>query len=57
MKESLYKNFFYTIEYISQIDPFGPKMWNANKDMEKLKGDILESNWIQYSLKGMHNKI
>jgi len=43
--------------YISQIDPSTPKMWNANKDIEKLKRDILESNRIPYYLKGTYNNI
>ena len=40
-------------EYLFQIDASILKMWNADKDNEKLEGEILEICEKPYSLKGI----
>jgi len=47
--------YFYTSEYISQIHPFALNMWQADKDIEKFKGDILEYNGTNYTIKCTNN--
>ena len=49
------ESIFYEIEYISQIHPSAPKVWQANKDIKKFEGEILEYNGINYIIKGTKN--
>jgi len=48
------ESFFHASEYLSQIDASAPNMWNANKDSEKLEGEVLETSGIPYFLKGIN---
>ena len=54
MRDTLYRNHFYASEYLSQIDPLAPKMWNAQKDSEKLEGEVLKTGGTLYSIKGIN---
>lgn len=57
VRDTLYKNFFYANEYVSQIYDFSPKMWYADKDIDQLEGDILDINGIPYYLKSTNNSL
>lgn len=46
--------FFYASDYLSQIDVSEPKIWNVDKDNDKLEGEILEIGLTTYSLKGIN---
>ena len=49
------ESFFYASEYLSEMDPSAPRMWDADKDSEKLEGKVLETDGRPYSLKGITN--